>query len=169
MFSYRLLHFQKEKKIVLFLIGFFKLFFLLHFLAFLFKTFVLIIFFLFFIFSFDLVSSLPSLPQLLAFLSLYLSVSCCYLYVTTVNVTYRSPFACHLLVFFRLTAWSPVRIALPACTCACVAISYCLNCTWVSIPPPSHLNPKYTERKTTEMWNKWNVKSQLQFLYYFQT
>lgn len=168
MFSYRLLHFQK-KKIVLFLIGFFKPFFLLHFLAFLFKTFVLIIFFLFFIFSFDLVSSLPSLPQLLAFLSLYLSVSCCYLYVTTVNVTYRSPFACHLLVFFRLPAWSPVRIALPACTCACVAISYCLDCTWVSIPPPSHLNPKYTERKTTEMWNKWDVKSQLQFLSYFQT
>lgn len=128
MFSYRLLHFQKKKNCFV-SIGFFKPFFLLHFVAFLFKTFVLIIFFLFFIFSFDLVSSLPSLPQLLAFLSLYLSVSCCYLYVTTVNVTYRSPFACHLLVFFRLPAWSPVRIALPACTCACVAISYCLKCT----------------------------------------
>lgn len=29
-----------------------------------------------------------------------------------------------LLVFFCLPAWSPVRIALPTCTCACVAIIY---------------------------------------------
>lgn len=116
MFSYRLLHFPKKKKNVAFLIGFFKPIFLFNFLAFPFIKFVLRLFFLFFILSFDLVSSLPFLPQLLAFLSLYLSKNCCYLYVATVNVTYRSPFACHFAC-----------VLLPACLIArshCIAYLY---------------------------------------------
>lgn len=124
MFSYRLLHFPKKKNVA-FLIGFFKPIFLFNFLAFPFIKFVLRLFFLFFILSFDLVSSLPFLPQLLAFLSLYISLKTVVISMLRQS-TWRIDHLLHatLLVFFCLPAWSPVRIALPTCTCACVAISY---------------------------------------------